>query len=59
MLVILIRFGNLICGNGIVDITPEGKLRINFDVRSSPFLDTDELIEKIKKTVKPNWDIEI
>lgn len=53
------EFGNLICGNGIVDITPEGKLRINFDVRSSPFLDTDELIEKIKKTVKPNWDIEI
>lgn len=53
------EFGKLVCGNGIVNITPDGKLRINFDVRSSPFLDTDELIEKIKKTVKPNWDIEI
>lgn len=53
------EFGNLICGNGIVDITSTENLKMNFDIRCSPVLDTNELIEKIKQSVKNGWDIDV
>lgn len=53
------EFGKLICGNGIVNITPDGKLKINFDIRSSPFVDTDELFRKIRKSTASNWSVKI
>lgn len=52
-------FGNLVCGNGIADITEEGKLKLSFAVRCSPFLNTDESIEKIKNATTENWGIDI
>ena len=50
-------FGALVCGNGIVNTTPDGRLKVTFDVRSGPSLETDRLIDLVTKTTQKNWEV--
>ena len=50
-------FGALVCGNGIVNSTLDGKLKLVFDVRSGPSLETAYLIDLVTKTTLKNWQV--
>lgn len=52
-------FGKLICGNTIAKITDEGKLNLTFDIRTSPYVKTTNLINEIENATKPNWELKI
>lgn len=49
-------FGKLTCANGIIK-TEENKLCISLDIRHSPYVSCEDIINKIKTAVKDDWEI--
>ena len=49
-------FGKLTCTNGIIK-TEDNILSISLDIRHSPYVSCEDIINKIKTVVKDDWDI--
>ncbi len=53
-------FGELICANGIMRMTEDGKVKAAFDCRSGLACSVDEIISQVnKKCADMSWDCEI
>ena len=49
-------FGKLVCGNGIIKTTEDGKLDMFFDIRVGLSYDLDEMRSQIRTVVDDAWD---